>query len=270
MKHANIITNVNVKRLANIKRTIIKISNKGKTERQLMSDIIDEIQNQLNEAISKINNDIITQRAKSLSKNKRFDKNSFWRLKRNLFSKQRENKVSAINTQGTELFDPIKEYQNKFIKHLSLRQMDQDYKGIEEISSGLFNIPLGISRGMILSGVSNPRPRPYDPHDADPATLYPRPYDPAHDPTTLSTTLRPGLRQRKRYFSPSTKLFNELHFPIRLFSRAIHFARPFARASAFKLGKLNTLKTDSTPTTLRYDIHSKIKSKTTLINQIIS
>ena len=39
--------------------------------------------------------------------------------------------------------------------------------------------------------VSNPRPRPYDPHDADPATLYPRPYDPAHDLTTLSTTLRP-------------------------------------------------------------------------------
>ena len=49
-----------------------------------MSDIIDEIQNQLTKEISKINNDIITQRAKSLSKNKRFDKNSFWRLKRNL------------------------------------------------------------------------------------------------------------------------------------------------------------------------------------------
>ena len=114
MKHANIRTNVNVKRLANIKRTIIKISNKEKRERQLMSDIIDEIQNQLTEEISKINNDIITQRAKSLSKNKRFDKNSFWRLKRNLFSKQRENTVSVINTQGTELFDPaaiIKEYQ---------------------------------------------------------------------------------------------------------------------------------------------------------------
>ena len=27
-------------------------------------------------------------------------------------------------------------------------------------------------------GVSNPRPRPYDPHDPDPTTLYPRPYDP--------------------------------------------------------------------------------------------
>ena len=109
---------------------------------------------QLTEEISKINNDIITQRAKSLSKNKRFDKNSFWRLKRNLFSKQRENKVSVINTQGTELFDPaaiIKEYQNEFIKRLSPRQMDQDYKGIEEISSRLFNIRLRISRGMNLS-----------------------------------------------------------------------------------------------------------------------
>ena len=153
-KHANITTNVNVKRLANIMRTIIKISNKGKRERQFISDIIDEIQNQLTEEISKINNDFITQRAKSLSKNKRFDKNSFWRLKRNLFSKQRENKVSVINTQGTELFDPaaiIKEYQNGFIKRLSPRQMDQDYKGIEEISSRLFNIRLRISRGMNLS-----------------------------------------------------------------------------------------------------------------------
>ena len=121
-------------------------------------------------------------------------------------------------------------------------------------------------------GVSNPRPRPSRPRPCDhiPTTLRPythdpttcpRPYNPIHDPKTL--------RQHKRYFSPSTKLFNELHFPVRLFSRAIHFARPFARASAFKLGKLNTLKTDSTPTTLRYDIHSKIKSKTTLINQII-
>ena len=119
-----------------------------------MSDIIDEIQNQLTEEISIINNDIITQRAKSLSKNKRFDKNSFWRLKRNFFSKQRENKISVINTQGTELFNPaaiIKEYQNEFIKRLSLRQMDQDYKGIEEISSRLFNIRLRISRGMNLS-----------------------------------------------------------------------------------------------------------------------
>ena len=145
MKHANIRTNVNVKRLVNIKRTIIRISNKGKRERQLMSDIIDEIQNQLTEEISKINNDIITQRAKSLSKNKRFDKN------KNLFSKQRENKVSVINSQGTELFDPaaiIKEYQNEFIKRLSPRQMDQDYKGIEVISSRLFNIRLRISRGM--------------------------------------------------------------------------------------------------------------------------
>ena len=154
MKHANITTNVNVKRLTNIKRTIIKISNKGKRERQLMSDIIDEIQNRLTEEISKINNDIITQRAKSLSKNKRIDKNNFWRLKRSLFSKQRENKVLVINTQRIELFDPaaiIKEYQNEFIKRLSSRQMDQDYKGIEEISSSLFNIRLRISRGMNLS-----------------------------------------------------------------------------------------------------------------------
>ena len=68
-KHANIRTNVNVKRSVNIKRTIVKISNKGKRERQFMSDVIDEIQNQLTEEISKINNDIITQRAKSLSEN---------------------------------------------------------------------------------------------------------------------------------------------------------------------------------------------------------
>ena len=36
-----------------------------------------------------------------------------------------------------------------------------------------------------LPGGTNPRPRPYDPHDSDPATLYLRPYDPIHDPTTL-------------------------------------------------------------------------------------
>ena len=50
---------------------------------------------------------------------------------------------------------------------------------------------LDLHKDYPLAGVSNRRPRPYDPHDPDPATLYPRPYDPAHDPTTLSMTLRP-------------------------------------------------------------------------------
>ena len=131
-------------------------------------------------------------------------------------------------------------------------------------------------------GVSNPRSRPYDPHDSDHATLYPRPYDPAHNPTTLSTNLRPWdsanviFRHPQNFSmsytfqyacSSSTKFFNQLHFPVRLFSRAIHFA---GLLRGLKVRRIKYSSNWQYPTTLRYDIHSKIKSKLTLINQIIS
>ena len=72
-------------------------------------------------------------------------------MKKNLFSNQKGNRLSVINSKRTEIYEPAtikKEYQNEFIMRLSPREIDPEYSMIEEISSRLFNIRLGISERM--------------------------------------------------------------------------------------------------------------------------
>ena len=86
-----------------------------------------------------------------MSNENKFDGNSVWKLKKNIFSNQKENRLAAINSKGTEIYEPVaikKEYKNEFIMHLSPREMDLEYRMIKKITSRLFNIRLGISKRM--------------------------------------------------------------------------------------------------------------------------
>ena len=71
------LTSNTVKRLTKIKRIMINITKKGRVERELLSNCINDIQNLLSNEVSKINHDIIAQRAKTLSNENKFDRNSF-------------------------------------------------------------------------------------------------------------------------------------------------------------------------------------------------
>ena len=63
---------------------------------------------------------IITKTTQSLTENNNiFDINSFWKLKKLLFPKHSQTKISVIDEKGTEHYDSksiIKEYQREFEK----------------------------------------------------------------------------------------------------------------------------------------------------------
>ena len=144
------VNNTIISRLTRIKKLLSYFSKSGKREWLIISENKKVIQDILVKEIDDERQRIITKTTQSLTDNNNiFDINSFWKLKKLLFPKHSQTKISVIDQKGTEHYDSesiIIEYQHEFEKRLSPRVMDIDYKELEDSSMKLFKLRLELSK----------------------------------------------------------------------------------------------------------------------------
>ena len=150
VKKKTTINNTIISRLTRIKKLLSYFSKSGKRERLILSENKKVIQEILVKEKDDERQRIITKTTQSLTENNNiFDITSFWKLKKLLFPKHSQTKISVIDEKGTEYYDfksIMKEYQREFEKRLSPRVMDIDYKELEDSSMKLFKLRLELSK----------------------------------------------------------------------------------------------------------------------------